>query len=199
MSKREGLKDKHGQFFLIAAVIIIAVIVSIVTITNYTQQKDVVRLYDLGEELGIESQQVLDYGTYNELNETQMTDLIETFIEKYVSYIEEDKNIYFIFGNKYKINVLGYQDIQEENISVCLDLSGEARGRGFIASGQCVPYLSIGETVGFSKEGGGEISNVSVKIETKYYHFPLTEGENFYFVIWQEIGGAKHVVTSGTE
>jgi len=188
MKKRRGiLNEKRGQFFLIAAVVIIAVIVSIVTITNYTQQKDVVRLYDLGEELGIESQQVLDYGTYSELNETEMKDLVENFIVNYVSYIEEDKNIYFIFGNKYKINVLGYQQIQEEDVQVCLNVDGNG----------CNPYITIGKTEEFSK--GEKIEKVTIVIDTVEYQFELTEGENFYFVIWQEIGGEKHVVTNKPE
>ena len=185
--------DKHGQFFLIAAVIIIAVIVSIVTITNYTQKRDVVRLYDLGEELGIESQQVLDYGTYSELNESEMTDLIKNFIDNYVNYIEEDKNIYFVFGNKLKINVVGYQDIQYENVTVCLKLDDKGKTE------QCNPYLAIGETQEFTEENEEEIYKVEVQIEGNSYEFPLSYGENFYFVIWQEIGGEKHVVTSPTE
>ena len=62
------IKNRRAQFFLIAAVVIIVVVVSIVTISNYTEKRDVVKLYDLGQELGIEGQNVLDYGTYSELN-----------------------------------------------------------------------------------------------------------------------------------
>jgi len=184
--------NKKGQFFLIAAVIIIAVIVSIVTITNYTHKKEVVRLYDLGEELGIESQQVLDYGTYSELNEEEMTSLIENFITNYVNYIEEDKNIYFIFGNKQKIYVVGYQDIQQEKVQVCLDVEQE-KNEG------CDDYELIGETQPFTKTSGEEMSRVVIRIGGTDYPYLLNEGENFYFVIWQEIGGEKHVVTSPTE
>lgn len=199
------MRDKHGQFFLIAAVIIIAVIVSIVTITNYTERKDVVRLYDLGEELGIESQQVLDYGTYSELNESEMTGLIENFIDKYVSYIEEDTNIYFVFGNKQKINVVGYQDLQNESVEVCLDIGHTSETEGITRKGQCVAYKSIGETESFTKCDDAitnceeNINRVTIKIGSEEYQFRLRYGENFYFVIWQEIGGEKHVVTSPEE
>ncbi|MDD5012552.1 MAG: hypothetical protein PHQ66_02835 [Candidatus Nanoarchaeia archaeon] len=190
--------DKHGQFFLIAAVIIIAVIVSIVTITNYTQKRDVVRLYDLGEELGIESQQVLDYGTYSELNEEEMKGLIENFINNYVSYIEDDKNIYFVFGNKDKVNVVGYQDIQKEEVLVCLKIAGAVEDIKITGEDDCDPYLTIGETQQFTEKNLQEIDKVEVKIGGIGYEFPLNYGENFYFVIWQEIGGEKHVVTSSS-
>lgn len=188
MKRGNLLRDNRGQFFLIAAVIIIAVIVSIVTITNYTHKKEVVRLYDLGEELGIESQQVLDYGTYSELDEEEMTELIENFIENYVSYIEEDKNIYFVFGNKNRINVIGYQDIIPEEVRVCLNLED---------LDSCKNYLLIGETEEYTKPAG-EIDKIKVIIGGIEYEFSLKEGENFYFVIWQEIGGDKYVVSSQT-
>jgi hypothetical protein len=177
-------KDHKGQFFLIAAVIIIVVVVSIVTITNYTQTRDVVKLYDLGQELGIESQNVLDYGTYSELNESEMNALIENFIENYVSYIEGDKNIYFIFGNSQKINVIGYQEVVNE--SVCVDVGGT-----------CTPYLEIGETQEFLVGVG--VTRVGITIGGIEYDFKLKRGENFYFVIWQNVGEERHVVTSETE
>lgn len=184
------MNDKRGQFFIITAVVIVAVIVSIVTISNYTQKKEVVKLYDLGEELGIESQHVLDYGTYNELNDTQMKILMSSFIQNYVSYIGEDKNIYFIFGNKDKINVVGYQDVIEEKVEVCFD--GEE---------DCTTYLQIGETQEFFKGDGseGDIDEVVIKIADIDYKFRLKEGENFYFIIWQEISGEKYVVTNEEE
>jgi hypothetical protein len=181
-----AMNDRKAQFFLIAAVVIIVVVVSIVTISNYTDKQDVVRLYDLGQELGIESQNVLDYGTYSQLNEEQMKVLMENFIKNYVSYIEEDKNIYFVFGNKNKINVVGYQEIANENVCVNITSAG--------ITSPCVPYL-IGQTQGFSATSG-EISQVVIRIAETDYEFELTEGENFYFVIWTTIGGEKHVVTS---
>lgn len=278
-------KNRRGQFFIIAAIVIITVIVSIATVSNYTQRKDVVKLYDLGQELGIESQQVLDYGTYNELNESEMKSLMETFIQNYVSYIEEKKNIYFVFGNKEKINVIGYQEIVSEDICVELnptqvcgngivekgeecddgnlvsddscssackletaaltiekcvgedigtsleccnndktetgeicdktDLSGKTcellgfvsgtlscnSNCGFDTSScvskerECTSYLNVGETQEFSKTGE-QIDKVVITISNVDYEFTLKEGENFYFVIWQEIGGEKHVVTN---
>ncbi len=179
------MKQKRGQFFLIAAVIIIVVVVSVVAVSNYTQRKDNVKLYDLGKELEIESQNVLDYGTYSELNESELNVLMENFIKNYVGYIEEKKNIYFIFGNSQKINVIGYQEINPEEVYIDI---GEGKS----------PLQIMGKTQEFSA-GSEEISKVVVTIAGIEYQFRLKRGENFYFVIWQEIGGEKHVVTSGTE
>ncbi len=181
MFKKRG---KQAQFFLIAAVVIIVVVVSVVTISNYTQKKDTVKLYDLGQELGIESQNVLDYGTYSELNEEQLKVLMENFIKNYVSYIEEKKNVYFVFGNKDKVNVIAYQEIIKEDVYIDI---GEGKS----------PLQVTGETQEFPATNG-QIDRVVITIADIEYQFRLKKGENFYFVIWQEIGGEKHVVTSDT-
>ena len=235
-------ENRRAQFFLIAAVVIIIVVVSVVTITNYTQKKDVVKLYDLGQELGIESQNVLDYGTYSELNDEQMKTLMENFIRNYMDYIGKDKNIYFVFGNKDKINVVGYQEIAEESVcvninpvgqkcenNVCMEGTGICSqsqvqcGTNCCSAGQkcednhcisatscsttsevecgtsccsvCIPYLTIGQTQEFAITNT-EIQYVVIRIADVDYEFKLRSGENFYFVIWQSIGGEKHVITS---
>ncbi|OGJ13291.1 hypothetical protein A3K82_01905 [Candidatus Pacearchaeota archaeon RBG_19FT_COMBO_34_9] len=239
--------NKRGQFFLIAAVVIIVVVVSIVTIANFTQKKDDIKLYDLGEELGIESQQVLDYGTYNSLDDEEMKELMENFIENYVNYAGEGKNIYFIFGNKEKIYVIGYQDVLPAE-SVCVQLNPETDndcckkgqkcidgrceaggicGKDEIQCGSnccnlgercvngrceaggicgyhrvecstpCIPLEVMGETQEFTTNGN--IYKVVIRIGNTDYEFRLRYGENFYFVIWQKVGGETHVVTSGEE
>jgi hypothetical protein len=190
MFKKRG---KRAQFFLIAAVVIIVVVVSVITVSNYTQPKSDVKLYDLGTELGIESQNVLDYGTYSQLNESQMTTLMETFIKNYHDYTGGDKNIYFIFGNSQKISVIGYQDIANE--SVCITLNPSSYYGYGSSSNECANYTAIGTTQEFPADGQA-ITKVVITIASIDYQFKLKQGENFYFVIWQEVGGEKHVVTS---
>jgi hypothetical protein len=187
----KGMMNKHGQFFLIAAITIIIVIVSVVTISNYTEKKNDVKLYDLKQEMGIESQQVLDYGTYNNLNKDQMKTLMENFIKNYVGYIQEQKNIYFIFGNKQEINALGYQEINNE--SVCIKVNPSDNDND-TSNDNCIP-LAMQETQTFPATSG-TINVVVIRIEDNEYQFRLKPGENFYFVIWQKAGGEKNVVTS---
>ncbi len=186
-------REKGGQFFLIAAIIIIIVIVSVVTVTNYTQRQDTVKLYDLGQELGIESQNVLDYGTYSELNETQMKVLMENFIKNYVDYIGETGNLYFIFGNSQKVNAIAYQHLTTE--SVCIILNPPKYSYSEKETTGCIPLEATETTQEFST-ATGEISRVAIRIASNEYQFKLKKGENFYFVIWQKIGGEKHVITS---
>jgi len=157
------MRQKRGQFYLIAALIIIAVIIGFAGISNYIQKKEVIKLYDLGEELGIESQNVLDFGTYNEYNQEQMQDLLEDFIASYAEYIEEGIDISFIFGNYEEITIITYQE------------------------------LAVNPTTEtYEPLPGGR---VTVIINGTNYSFRLRPGENFYFVISQEIEGEQYVVT----
>ena len=49
------MRGKEGQFYLAAAIVIIVLIVSFAGITNYIKRSEPVRIYDLKDELGIES------------------------------------------------------------------------------------------------------------------------------------------------
>lgn len=194
-------KNRKGQFFLIAAVVIIVVIVSVVTISNYTTQKQTTKLYDLGKELGIESQNVLDYGTYSQYSDDQMKTLMEQFIKNYHNYQEQDKNIYFIFGNSNKVNILGYQDIHNVQETVCINLDPPSQKKEDVATSQCKYYTLIGSTQTFCKDTtclttSETINRVAVMVAEDIYEFKLKSGQNFYFIIWQEIGGGRNVVTS---
>jgi hypothetical protein len=181
-------KNCKGQFFLIAAIIIIVVTIGIVTVSNYAGEKESVKLYDLGEELGIESQNVLDYGTYSQLNEDEMKMLMENFIQNYVDYIGDTGNLYFVFGNKQKIYVVGYQELTNESVCITLNPATDP-------DAECIPLQTIGSTQEFPS-AGEEIEWVFINIENYEYQFKLNPGENFYFVIWQRIGGDKVVIKS---
>jgi len=160
-----------------ATVIIILVIIGFITISNYSRRKTSTKLYDLGEELGIESQNVLDYGTYlYSIDKTIGVDFfLEQFIETYVDYAGADKNLYFLFGDHTSIKVKTYQEI-EEIVSV---------------DGQNI-MMTDGEG---EKSYTPSESKIAIIINDTEYHFKLNKGENFYFVISQEIEGERYVIT----
>ena len=90
------MNSKRGQFYLIAAILIIVIIATSAIIYNYSRKKNPVVIYDLGEELKIESKNVLDYGTQDG---GDMNDIWEGFVEDYASYAGEGKEFYFVYGN----------------------------------------------------------------------------------------------------
>jgi hypothetical protein len=168
--------NKKGQMYLIAAVIIVTIVLGFAAISNYSRTKNTIRLYNLKEDLEIASENVLEYGVYNEYNDEEMQDLIEDFIQLYTEYIGEGIEIYFVYGNRNLITIATYSDLDS------IDIEDETI---LITSGEVTTKV-------FEPQG----NKVVVQIESIEYEFDLKSGENFYFIISQEIGEEEHIVIS---
>lgn len=83
-------KNSAGQFYLIATIILIGLIISFALINNYSSNKDPRNLKQMAEELKIEGEKVLDYDIIN----SQLK--FEEFSRDYSVYAGENKEIYFI-------------------------------------------------------------------------------------------------------
>jgi hypothetical protein len=200
------MKNKRGQFFLIAAVVIIVITISIMTISNYTQSNDETNIDDLGDEMDIESKSVLDYWASNGKTDDELDELMETFIENYVNGLDNNKNIYFIFGNSEKIHFRGYQLATSECVcltidSITLDTAHTCQQMGGITPPCVTPQLSLtregGITQDFVASDGGGIEGVVTSIGEGDYLTRINSGENFYFILWENSEGEKHIVISG--
>jgi len=177
-------KNRRGQFYLIATVIIVAVLVGFITISNYAQERDSVKIYDLSEELNIEGENVLDYGIYKGYSQTETAELLQKFVEGYSEYVGEDLEIYLLVGDEDSIIVIGRGDLAEVNVT--FGMTGEV-------SGDLKPFAKKTFTPEIGDVRNGKIK---VKIKQKDYEFELKDGENFYFIISQEIDGETHVETN---
>ncbi len=133
----------------------------------------------MGEELGIESEQIIGYGVYQE---EDVNSLLENFTELYTEYVGEGKELYFVFGDDEEVSVATYSDITEVEISVDV---GDKK---------------IGETIKkqeYKKEDYAPTGdNVEIDIGETKHQFELKPGENFYYIISQNIGGEEYVITN---
>jgi len=181
------MKKKKAQFYLIAAVIIIVILVGFATVTNYVRKgTGEVKIYNLEKELNIESSNVLDYGTYSEYDNIQMKELVEDFIDQYAQYVGEEQNVYFIFGNKVDLVVIAWDDLLAGTVSV--DFGG---------GGAAPIILEISTRIKEKKkiQQKPDTDFVTIIIGDFEREFELSGGENFYFVLIEEIEGEQHVVT----
>ena len=96
------MKNKRGQFYIISAIIISTIIITLVTVINYSHRENTSTVNDIGEELKIETQKVLDY-EYN-TGDNKMNQ----FGEDYSQHIGEGIDIYFITGNSSDIHINKY-------------------------------------------------------------------------------------------
>jgi len=111
MLKRDE-KNKKAQFYLMATIIIIGIVISVLTITNYSFKKTYRNIYDFQEELKIEGERVMDYETEN-----PSSPVFDDFAEKYSDYIEGQKEIYFIVGERGDLDVFKYNEENKEDYS----------------------------------------------------------------------------------
>jgi len=175
--RRTGF-GKKGQFYLIAAIILATIIIGISVVVNYSKKQNSGNLENLKEELQIESENVLDYGAYNGLSDSAMENLLTDFSKDYINSKGKDKNLYFLFGDSVSLKVVASQSLEETakiNVGGGEEVLGIVQGTIFEDS-----YSPLG-------------NQVSLIVNDFTHNFKLEGGENFYFLISQEIGGGTYV------
>ncbi|MFH1307330.1 MAG: hypothetical protein ABIH72_00580 [archaeon] len=164
--------NKRGQFYIVAAVIIIIALISLVSITNYVRnQNKETKIYDLSKEVGDETGEVYSYGIYNE-EDTQL--LIRSWLNEYVNYANNygPSDWLFVYGNSDNITALTFTNYTVG--SIILDFGGSAQ----------IYTLDETRSQGQSFIPFGDYVNVT--FFNYAYDFELKKGENFYFVIRKE-------------
>ena len=170
-------RGKRGQFYIIAAIIIITIFVGIAALRNYAKvNKEQVRIYDLGDELGIETGYVYDYGVYNEKD---LDLLADDWTKEYIDYTKKQEvieNWIFIYGNENEITASTFSLVSEGTVEI-------------IAGGGESPGVDIEVITKIKKEKiipKGNLVSVKTPPEDFEYNFELKEGENFFFIITSE-------------
>lgn len=177
--------EKRGQFYLIAAIIIVGVIITLSSITNYiTTRKEPVKFYDLSSELSQESARVVDYGIYKEENVPQR---IENFTDEYFVYYSEDKEkgveLVFVYGDAENITTATFTTQDTGKISVDYGTSS------FEVSGT---NKYVANRKNFSPAG----NEVKVKLLGAEYNFTIKEGENFFFILTKNMTEETYMARS---
>lgn len=159
------MKNKRGQFYLIAAAIIIVIVLSYASISNTSKKQQFTEIESAKQELEIESRAVLDYAAYSGTDaEAQLT----AFTQDYSSYSSAE-NLYFVFGDGSKVNVAAYQRAGSGTILVNVgsgDVEMEIEKDTYTKNS----YSNPGPTITLT------INEVS-------YDFELKQGTNFYFIL----------------
>ncbi|MDO8528709.1 MAG: hypothetical protein Q7S06_02355 [Nanoarchaeota archaeon] len=187
---------KRGQFYLLAAIVIITILIGFSVVSNYSRNKEVVQLYDLKQELNIETAKVLEYGTYQQVD-AQI--LLSDFAESYADYAGEGKNLYFFFGNFQEITAVAYQDLSRGEIKIKLTSSGGGHGQSTITEttlgGQAEMVNGQTWTYTIPEEFSDRQIHLLIEILEEEYPFRIKTGENFYFVLEQTVGEERYVVS----
>ena len=100
------MKNKKGQFFILAAVILSAVVVSMAVTKNYVNiNQEPTKFYELTSEMKHESLRVIDYDVY------QDKDKLPSFIDMNIeNWQNQDPNaeIVVIYGDEDEVTIENY-------------------------------------------------------------------------------------------
>src|SRR3989344_6842677 len=168
--------EKRGQFYLIAALVIVAVIASLTTIYNSarTSEEDI-SFYDLSNEINFEALQFLDSGFFNGLTEEEINRSLNALIESY-AYSNPSTDLVIIYGNRAYVNMIAY--IYQVTGTICF--FGESACYENIAAPQIFNVEDIPVTNG----------KVTISLGDSEYTFNVKEeGQNFFLVLKREGDG----------
>lgn len=166
------MKNKRGQFYIIAAVIIVITFSSIMGI--YTSAKtfpEPKTINDLSSDLKEEGPRIVDYGIYNNKD---INNLVYNFSgNDYANYFLEkttNANLVIIYGNKTSLEGIRYSRNLRGSISTTLggEVTWQITG----------PYTEKTAIQIDSNE-----NNIMVNILNQNYSFMLRNNEMFYFVM----------------
>jgi len=106
---------KRGQFYLVAALAIISIVIGMASMANSSRATAGYKtIYEIEEELVIESEQVLDYGLVND-DFDKMTDFTKTFSNSF-----NEIEFYFIFGKTANLKAYKYSNGLREDLIISI-------------------------------------------------------------------------------
>jgi hypothetical protein len=171
------MSKKKGQFYIIAAIVIISVLVGLVSVSYFREEKPSTKVYDLGNELKIETAHVIDFGIYDKEN-TEM--LIENWSENFYRYSGGAIDSWvFVYGNQNNITAMTFNKSSTGSIGLNIG------GRTVYVGSEGVEKHKV--TVPRNQSS----NQVVIVIDSQEYPFELQEGQNFYFVIKSQKGAAQ--------
>ena len=175
---------KGGQFFILAAVILAAVIVSLGLTTNYVRvNKEPENFYDFSYEVRKESGVVLDYQVYSDFEEGVSDDDLEDFVGLMAADIRDkdpEANFIFIYGDNTPVESGGGMKVRNYGREPVSDIPGG----GEVFHNQ-ISFIIGDNYVGTSVEAtSDEYGDFWVQT------IPLTENDD---TLGLEIRGQEHI------
>ena len=193
--------NKRAQFFLLAAVIISSVVISLgMTGNRAVVNEEPEDIYSFGYEVKNEAGAILNYGVYT--NFTEGVNLSE-FVDSLAEEIKErspGSDFIFIYGTRDNMTLKNYG-----SESIYMD-EVEIRGRKGVTSRICYEELCqyVDENItdfvdidmatapiDINRSGSDD---VLVEIEGNEYMFPLTDYRQVIFVSQKEVGGDRYII-----
>ena len=157
------MNNKKGQFYLIAALVIVSLAAGFIVVTNKASIVQNPSISYLKEEIRTESSNIINYGAYNGMSNNQIETMLANLSYYHINNSRKS-NSYFLLGTKQQMTLIAYQ-YYWANVS----LNGE--------------QLNIGTKKIYTQNFSSPGNSINIKINNTSYNFNINEGENFHFII----------------
>lgn len=160
------MKNKKGQFYFLAVILLAAVFITLVTVSNkisYTPQSNA--FYE-SHEINFEVSHLLDYAANENLSDSASRLKFENFSKSWVDEFGSDKNVFFIFGNSTNITLLGNK------------VSGTSLLVNTGSGNQTISNSGFFEN-NYTLSG----NNAKLYLDNQNYNFTFYSGQDIYYLI----------------
>ncbi len=195
------MKNKKGQFFILAAVIISVILVGIVTTRNYISvREEPRRFFDLSEEIKSEAGEVIDFGVFQNVGADELKNLSEDFIvnvEEDFYANNPDNEFIFVYGDDEGFRVL---NLAKESLIIDKDkipggnrqLKSEISDRILNARISVPGSFRNYNNEKWKKEISGK-EEVTIKFNNQLYDFSLGKNQRFYLIMRRKVDDEVYI------
>lgn len=160
--------NKRGQFFLIAAVVVIGVLLGMSVIYNTTNApREDTKIYDLSEKFYHEGSQVIDFNIIKQQNDSDLQNYLRRLVDDSSSQLESGSQIIIIYGDR--LNGLYYNTCDPTGR---IDAGGSGSN---LCSGAFLPVIA--------KVNDIDSNKIDVKYGNSTYSFDVKQGQQFYMLL----------------
>jgi len=198
MRKRE--KGKKGQFYFIAALVMIMVLVGLVfyTYVNASTESDDLLVYYLTQEIHYEANQVIDSGVFTGQEPEEISENVQELAEYYIDTYP-DLDMTMVYGDEegaYIINLTEDEEVFREEVDYQYEwdelLDQCNKDRGQIAARRALGYTICSDTYIRERsttkkfkvlpDENDKIVDVWLNDE-EHYQFEITPGQQNFFIL----------------
>lgn len=179
--------NNRAQFFLIATLVIVLVMISLATLTTLARSPpEDQAVFDLSKEIAYEGTQLLDYGTFNTLTGAALQNHLLKLSDHYAS-LHRESNFFIAYGDESNMNILQYEQKPIGTVSIN---TGSGGNTGFDLT---QPTANIISNI--------EQNSKHIKVllpNQKTIEFDLNPGQNFFLVVEKSEEEQRIVSTAGS-